>query len=476
MPRLIIASDLHYSQQLSAIAERRSDLSHHLLLRLVERVNRFQSADLLILCGDLIDCPESPENLIVIRDILQKLKIPYIAIPGNHDPESFCDYIPDPGTRVDILGMRIEIFHDTEIPEYNYHRSEDDLARLRSVRADGFSGPVIALQHLAHRPEGELGYHFDNHQKIIAAQEEAEVNLTVGGHCHIATDIGELNGCSYLSVAALCETPHSYHVVDISESSVTAQIEALAMPYDLIDRHNHTQYAYCSENMRMSTSIELAKTLNLGGIVFTEHSAHLYTNEKDFSSQRFLQTPINQLPVENFRMDSYLNEAAQYRDDFVHIGMEIDNDMQGGQVIEKIHYEPLDIRVGAVHWQHADPAGPNAFAEEFKFIASNLCASGIDILAHPFRSFRRAGLTPDPELYPWLADLLLRTGVAAEINYHTNDPDPKFISTCLEKKVLISFGSDAHNLYEIGEFFPHLQLMSSIGITGDPTPYMIQKF
>ncbi|MCJ8330739.1 MAG: metallophosphoesterase family protein [Lentisphaeria bacterium] len=476
MPRLIIISDLHYSEIRSPISQRRSDLSNHLLLKLVERINRFQPADLLILCGDIIDCPESPEDLSIIRDILQKLSIPYIAIPGNHDPTNVYDYFLNPGTRVDILGMRIEIFHDSEIPGYNYHRSDDDLARLRSVRSDGFSGPVIALQHLAHQPDGELYFHFDNQEAIIAAMEEAEVNLTIGGHCHTASEISELNGCNYLSIGALCETPHPYHIVDISDKSIDARIETLAMPYNLIDRHNHTQYAYCSENMQMATSIGLAKTLNLGGLVITEHSAQLYTNEDDFNKQRFLNSSIDELPGENFRMDAYLEELTQYRDDFVHVGMEIDNDLQGGQVIKKNHYDQLDLRVGAVHWQNVDPADESAFAEEFKSIASNLCASGIDILAHPFRSFRRAGIKPDPILFPWLADLLLKNGVAAEINFHTNDPDPEFITICLEKKTLISFGSDAHNLYELGEFFPHLQLMRSIGISGDPTPHLIQKF
>ena len=33
--------------------------------------------------------------------------------------------------------------------------------------------------------------------------------------------------------------------------------------------------------------------------------------------------------------------------------------------------------------------------------------------------------------------------------------------------VELSFGSDAHNLYEVGEFAPHLALLESCGFDGD---------
>ena len=37
-----------------------------------------------------------------------------------------------------------------------------------------------------------------------------------------------------------------------------------------------------------------------------------------------------------------------------------------------------------------------------------------------------------------------------------------------------TFGSDAHNLYEIGEFAPHLELLRSVGSDGDLKDIMLE--
>ncbi len=63
--------------------------------------------------------------------------------------------------------------------------------------------------------------------------------------------------------------------------------------------------------------------------------------------------------------------------------------------------------------------------------------------------------------------LLKKHNVAAEINYHTNEPSEEFFSKCIRSGVKISFGSDAHNLYEVGEFYYHLQLLQRCGYDGD---------
>jgi len=61
-----------------------------------------------------------------------------------------------------------------------------------------------------------------------------------------------------------------------------------------------------------------------------------------------------------------------------------------------------------------------------------------------------------------VAELLATYGVAAEVNYHTNEPDPRFFEECLAQGVPIAFGSDAHGLWEIGELTPHLNLLRKI--------------
>ena len=63
--------------------------------------------------------------------------------------------------------------------------------------------------------------------------------------------------------------------------------------------------------------------------------------------------------------------------------------------------------------------------------------------------------------------LLRENGVAAEVNFHTNTPDPRFFRACLDAGVKLTFGSDAHEPHAIGEFTPHVEFLSACGYNGD---------
>ena len=80
------------------------------------------------------------------------------------------------------------------------------------------------------------------------------------------------------------------------------------------------------------------------------------------------------------------------------------------------------------------------------------------------------------ELFEPLADLLKKYDTAAEINFHCNQPDEEFFALCLQKGVKISLGSDTHNLYEVGEFYPHVKFLDKIapGWRSDPQEIMLQ--
>ena len=100
-------------------------------------------------------------------------------------------------------------------------------------------------------------------------------------------------------------------------------------------------------------------------------------------------------------------------------------------------------------------------------LLERLLGHDIDILAHPFRLFRRAGYGPPAKLFRPVAELLQQHDVAVEINYHRNAPPVEFIRMCLDMDLKFSFGGDAHNLYEIGEFADHLKLLADAGFDGD---------
>jgi 3',5'-cyclic AMP phosphodiesterase CpdA len=84
-PRVLIAqiSDLHVKPE-GVLAYRRVDTAAA-LARCVKELNRFTPRpDLVVISGDLVDIP-SKEAYEHLGRLLTPLKLPFAAIPGNHD-------------------------------------------------------------------------------------------------------------------------------------------------------------------------------------------------------------------------------------------------------------------------------------------------------------------------------------------------------------------------------------------------------
>ena len=67
-------------------------------------------------------------------------------------------------------------------------------------------------------------------------------------------------------------------------------------------------------------------------------------------------------------------------------------------------------------------------------------------------------------MYATVAEMLAGRAIAAEVNYHTNSPDPRFVEACLARGVKIALGTDAHALWEVGELAPHLAVLREAGV------------
>ena len=129
--------------------------------------------------------------------------------------------------------------------------------------------------------------------------------------------------------------------------------------------------------------------------------------------------------------------------------------------------EWAELLIGAIHHLtsiEGKNEAPEKIYDDFLATQERFVKSGIAVIAHPFRLFRRAGLEVPATLYPPTVRMLKENGVAAEMNFHCNEPDPAFFRQCLEAGVKLSLGSDAHMLAEIGEFYPHLQLLRTLGV------------
>lgn len=229
-----VITDIHIGPQ-GGIAYRRNDLGLGLLRRAIDLLNTRIKPDALLLLGDTIDRPHSAETvseLAAVREALSAARFPWVAIPGNHDPrpEVFFELMPRPADRVELAGVRVLPFTDPEAPRYNAVRSEANLARSRLARDDGFTGPVIAIQHVPLWPfdEDRVWYRYVNRDDAVRAVEEGGIDVCMSGHCHAANGPLVHGNCAYLTVPSLCEAPFPFLILKLDGRSASARFEHLS--------------------------------------------------------------------------------------------------------------------------------------------------------------------------------------------------------------------------------------------------------
>jgi histidinol phosphatase-like PHP family hydrolase len=205
-------------------------------------------------------------------------------------------------------------------------------------------------------------------------------------------------------------------------------------------------------------------------MAFAEHSGHLYFDRDTYWGGSHLVEGIDGAKDSDSRINDYFTATSEAGCANGCVGLEVDCDFKGRPVIRPEDRSRVSFLIGAVHQLPSlrDRQSNSAkLCEEFLSILQRFSSTGIQVLAHPFRVFRRAGLETPVSLLEPTVKLLRETGVAAEINFHTNEPPAEFARLCMDANVKLTLGSDAHNLYEVGEFAPHLELLRSCGFDGD---------
>ena len=478
MTKIAVLSDIHFlPEPVLEDAKRQTDLGAILLQRAVWRLNQAIRPDVTVVLGDLLNLADgcsNPELLRQLQTILRKLESPCLVIPGNHDGlvSDFIDVFGPVPDWVDLAGIRFLPFLDEARPGFNAHRSAVDIGRFARAR-QGWAGPIVSLQHVPLMPPdlNSMGYRLINDAEAVAAMHASNITLALSGHYHAGHDLVSDGRAGYAVVPALCDAPFAFFEINLDSSGLSAVRHELALPegLGLVDSHTHSPYAYCSENMNIATSARLARLFRLGGLAVTEHADHLYASSAQIrrSEQLFRELP-DLVSAGASRMAQYWADAETWRSDFVRVGLEVCANCIGGVIADPLDIARCDVVVGAVHYlqelMHDNP-DPRKASDEFLGMVRALLKAGAHVLAHPFRVFRwgKFKIEPPPELLEAVVDLLCEYGVAAELNSHRNQPIPSFVEQCLERGVPLSMASDAHNLAEIGYFFPQIELVRSLG-------------
>ncbi len=473
---LVIIADVHYVDQadhVCPIPTRNASLGSELIQRVRQRIGRTGLPDAIVLMGDLVDNGEAPgaqQDLTALKAELEDIGVPILVVPGNHDgdPERLLRLFDDRPGLHEINGYLLMTFADQYAPDDRAARSPEGLALIQKIASAHPDVPLLIFQHNPIHPpvESTYPYNLTNAPEVMATYAKHGVLLSVSGHLHGGSPLCFSDNVGYLTCPALCEDPFRFLRVRVRGHKVAVREESLKMPKSppLVDTHVHTEYAYCASTVTAEDAIERAEKFGLAGITFTEHAGQLYVSHEDYWSARFLNEPEllrRSRTGGQDRMRAYRAEMQALRSSFVRIGLEVECDRNGELALLDEDRAGWDLLIGAVHFLPETFEGDTE--QGFMALTEKLLQQKVAVLAHPFRFFRRNRMDIPRHLFRPMAQLLKAHGVAAEINFHTNEPDPDFFRCCIEEGVPIALGSDSHALYEVGEFAPNLDVLRQAG-------------
>lgn len=477
---LVVVADVHYTGaavHTCLVEGRQAALGLELVRRVVQEVARGAKADALVLMGDLVDngsAQGADRDLAALKEALDRSGLPVLVVPGNHDgpAERLFDLFGDrPGVHC-IKGHGLVTFADPYDAEDRAARSSEGLALVGQAAAEHPDAPLLVFQHNPVYPpiENDYPYNLTNSREVAADYARNRVRLSVSGHLHAGQPLCHSDGVGYVIAPALCEDPFAFLRVTVRDGRVDVMEVPLRLPDRprLWDLHVHTQYAYCADDVEARAALERVRLFGPAGVGFAEHAPQLYVAGEDFWSARFLNEPSimrGQREAGLDRMRAFRSEMEPLRGPLVKLGLEVECDCDGRLTLLEEDRDGLDYLIGAVHWLPESFRGRRSsdIQSGFMKVTELLLRGGVDILAHPFRFFRREEMAVPEELFRPMAQLLAEYGAAAEINFHTNVPNADFFRMCLEEGVRIALGSDSHALYEIGFLGANLELLRRSG-------------
>ena len=486
---ILVAGDLHYVKEADhrfLIPERKTGLGPVLLRKALQRLRRLDiEVDLVVLLGDMVDngmAPGADTDLAAVAAEVHALEIPTLAVPGNHDADHAAfarAFGVGPGLH-EVGGYGFLVFHDPAGQDGVVTRSADQLALPAQIAAARPGLPLVALQHNPLHPQIESSYPYmpTNTAEILAGYNEAGVSCSLSSHYHPGQPMERLGGLTTYTVPALSEEPFRFAHVRLRGNRAEVHEHHLRLPGpELVDVHCHTEYAYCGRDVTATRNIELAQAMNVHRLCLTEHTFQLYFEPDEAWSWRWQTEPglaERAWEAGGGRMPAYRAHVGRLRNNFVRLGLELDVRDDGSLLLADSDREGWDLLIGAVHTLPGfDGSGATAQAEAERLFlrdTERLVEHPIQVLAHPFRFFYRGGLSRPVHLYDKVAGWLAQRGVAAELNFHCNEPDIRFVEACLSHGVKLALGSDSHDQAEVGALAPHLALLEQVGVGAQQRP------
>lgn len=471
---LLVMADIHYVHAAGgtcSVPSRKGSLGRELALRAFKEYTRHSTPDAILLLGDLVDngnAEGADIDLAELEKSLRALGVPLIVVPGNHDgdPDRVLSIFSDAPGPHEVRGACVFTFSDQWDSKDVCHRREEEMQAL-AQECQPRRSVIVAQHNPIHPPiESSYPYMIAGSPGIRQRYDDLGVRVSLSGHYHPGQGLSSSGSCRFITCPALCEPPFRFLRVRMQGKDISVETFSLEMPGEtkLFDGHCHTEFAYCGENVSVDEVVARARMFGLGGLCFAEHAGQLYISREGYWKAAHLrgrQILREGISGGNSRMEDFKRKVLPARSDFVKVGLEVECDAEGQLTLLEEDREGWDHLVGAVHWLMPQHEGSTQTSAELGFMRTTeaLLSQGVHVLAHPLRYFRRAKWTTPKHLYRPLARLMGQAGVAAEINWHVNDPDPEFFALCLEEGCKLALASDAHHLSEVGDFLPHVRVL-----------------
>lgn len=226
-------TDSHLRENVPGTSKSVRRMCRNMKARVGECVELFrqEKVDLVVVTGDVIDDAaqaQVPEDLALIRSMLDRIRAPKIVLPGNHDPYPgvFYEVFERPGFLTIMGRYQILTFPDHPRPGSEESERDSDLMtrmeKALSYKPDGID-MTITLQHYEIYPQFEGGYPYNyaNAADIRKAMEKSKTRvLSISGHYHKGIPLTDNDGVIYFAGRALCEDLFPCYVIELNGRDV----------------------------------------------------------------------------------------------------------------------------------------------------------------------------------------------------------------------------------------------------------------
>lgn len=182
--------------------------------------------DWLVCTGDMVDdatLEGAAQDLLTLRSLFDSVGLPYMALPGNHDPapDRFYQVFDAPLWRQTVEGLTMLAFADgIREGDVAATRSQADLARMEQALVEPGQGPILCWQHYLVWPDRSGGYPH-NYTNAAAVRDTltaaARPVLCLSGHYHAGAMAANANNIDYVVARAFCQAPFPYYVLDVGD-------------------------------------------------------------------------------------------------------------------------------------------------------------------------------------------------------------------------------------------------------------------